>query len=531
MNFEVSALDISIIVLSLAVVVAVGLWTGRNKDTSAEGFFLASGRMPWWIIGTAFVSTSVSSEQIVGTVGGAYRYGMGIANWEWWSLPPYAVLIGVFIPIYLRNRISTVPELLKRRYNSFAADIYSYIMLFAYVVVFAVPVLYGGALTFSELTPFNFYLVLWTMVLLVAAYTVKGGLASVMWTDAVQCAMLLGGGLLLFFIALYRIPGGWGAMVEASPERFHLYHPPDDELAPFAGLAAGTFGLFIFYQAANQVMVQRVLSARSMWHGMMGIIFAGFINFVRPLVTCFLGFIVYHWIHEMNRAEPLQSQDLTFPFALKTFAPAWGLRGIILAGFLAAVMSSISALANSTATIFSLDVYKRLINPGASDHRLVRVGQFASLCALVLAGILAPAVEYAGGIFQYFQTGVTYLATPFIAVILVGLFWGRANHQGAIAGLLGGIVVQISVVIVDRSLGWDLHWLYIGAIAEALIVLLVVVVSVATPPPPPEKWKPFLWRPSMLVGITGEVRPWFSSVQLWFSVYAIVFVLVYWWFW
>ena len=134
---------------------------------------------------------------------------------------------------------------------------------------------------------------LWGTVAIVGLYTVKGGLASVMWTDAVQCVMLLGGGITLFFVALARIPGGWNAMVLANPERFHLYHPPDDPIAPFPALICGSLGVFLFYQASNQVMIQRVLAARSTWDGLMGIIFAGFINFFRPLVTCFLGFIVY----------------------------------------------------------------------------------------------------------------------------------------------------------------------------------------------------------------------------------------------
>jgi len=526
-----NAADITIIIASLAIVVIVGLIAGRKRGQRAEDFFLASGRMPWWIIGTAFVSTSVSSEQIVGTIGSAYKNGMGIANWEMWSLPPYAILIAVFIPIYLRNKITTVPELLKRRYCSLAGDIYSYVMLFAYVVVFNVPVLYGGALTFAALTNTNFYIVLWVMVFLVAIYTVKGGLASVMWTDAVQCVMLLGGGLALYFVALWHVPGGWTAMVQANPERFHLYGPPNDPMAPFAGLVAGTLGLFVFYQATNQVMVQRILGARSLWHGIMGIIFAGFINFLRPLVTCFLGFIVYYWIYQMKQAAPLENQDLTFPFALQTFAPSWGLRGIILAGFLAAVMSTVSALANSTATIFSLDVYRRNINPQASEQRLVRVGQTASLIALIIAAFLAPAVGLAGGIFKYFQTGVTYLATPFISVILVGLLWKRANQQGALAGLFGGIIIQLLVVAADALFGWKIHWLYLGAIAEGLTIILIIIVSLATPPPPREQWEPFLWRPSMLLNITGESKPWYASAALWFTLYAMIFILIYWWLW
>ena len=452
-------LDTIIVIGSLTIVVWIGRLASRGVKETASEYFLASGKMPWYIIGTAFVSTSVSSEQIVGTVGAAYRDGMGVANWEWWGFSTFLLLL-TFIPIYLKNRISTVPELLTRRYGPLCADIYSWVMLPAYVFIFLVPVLYGGSLAFSNLAGWNFYLVLWGTVLLVALYTIKGGLKAVMWTDAVQCLMLIGGGILLYCVAIWKIPGGWSAMIQASPERFHLYHPPGDKVAPFLGLIAGSVGLFLFYEGANQVMIQRVLSARSTWDGMMGIVFANCISLFRPLVTCFLGLIVYHWIHVMKEAPPLADPDMAFPFVLTNLSPAWGLRGIVLAGFLAAVMSTISALANSTATMFSLDVYKKLIHRNAADDRVVLVGRIASTVALVLAAIVAPSVRYLGGIFVYFQTGVTYLATPFIAVILMGFFWRRSNYPAALFGLIGGIAIQLAVAFGLPILGYDLHWLY-----------------------------------------------------------------------
>jgi solute:Na+ symporter, SSS family len=531
MEFSLSAIDIAIIVGSVVLVVFVGLVATRRQDKTAKGYFLASGKLRWWIIGAAFVSTSVSSEQIVGTVGAAYRDGMGIANWEWWALPCYTLVIVFFIPIYLKNRIATVPELLTRRFGPLCGDIYSWTMLFAYVFIFMVAILYGGSLAFSDLTGVNFYIVLWATIVLIALYTVKGGLISVMYTDALQCVMLLGGGILLYFLSLHHIPGGWHEMAMKSPERFHLYYPPGDHVAPFLGLLAGTVGLFVFYQATNQVMIQRVLAARSMWDGIMGVIFAGFINLFRPLVTCFLGLIVYHYIHVMKEAPPLENPDMTFPFALRTFAGTWGLKGVILAGFLAAVMSATSALANSTATIFSLDIYKR-IKTDATDRQMVWMGRLVSFLALATAGLIAPIVENMGGIFLYFQKGITYLSTPIISVIIMGILWKRANYASAVFGLIGGIVIQMLIVYCNYLFQWNLHWFYLAFFAEVLIMAGMVIVALSTAPPAENQWRPFWWRPSLLTNFDpGVVRPWYQKASLWFTIYAVIWFYLYWRFW
>src|SRR5215470_16241409 len=170
-GFALSSLDIAIIAGTIVLSVSVGLWASRRVEQTSRGFFLASGRMPWWLIGAAFVSTSVSSEQIVGTVGAAYKYGMGIANWEWWCLPTYALVIIFFVPLYLKNRISTVPEFLTRRFGAACGDIYSYVILCAYVFLFLTPALYGGSVTFSNLTGSPPWVVLAAIVLLVGFYT------------------------------------------------------------------------------------------------------------------------------------------------------------------------------------------------------------------------------------------------------------------------------------------------------------------------------------------------------------------------
>ncbi len=536
MGFSLNAIDITIILSTLLITVGVGLYASRNQGKSAKSYFLASGQLPWYIIGSAFVSTSVSSEQIVGTIGAAYRHGMGIANNEWFTVPHYTLLMLVFVPMYLRNRITTVPDFLSRRFGPLCGDIYSWVMLVAYIVVFMVPVMYGGSFAISNLTGWDFYWVLWIMVVLIGAYAIKGGLASVMWTDAVQCIMLVGGGMVLFFTALHHTPGGWHAMIQADPDRFHLYRPVNDEMAPFLGMILFVFSGGLFYQAGNQVMIQRILGARSRWDGMMGVVFAGFVNMVRPLVTCFLGFVVYYWITHLNKngGVPLKNQDSAFSFVLqqKELVGSWGLRGIVLAGFLAAVMSTISALSNSTATIFSLEVYHKLINKTASEKQLVAVGRIAAIIALALAALLAPSVPHFGHIFGYFQTSVTYLATPFSSVILLGVFWKRTNYQGALFGLIGGAVIMASVVVGLNLAGVYLHWFYNASIAQVIIIVGAMVVSLATPPPSEDQWKPFLWSRKWLGEITdGQSRPWYYNWVFWFVLYVMVWTYCYWLYW
>ncbi len=531
-NFHLSGLDIFIIVGITLFVVIIGLIAAKKADRTVKGYFLASGKMPWYLVGAAFVATTVSSEQIVGTMGATYKDGMGIANWTWWALPTYLLTMIFFIPMYLRNKIMTVPEFLKRRYGSACASIYSVVMTIGYILVFLPPILYGGSITVSELTGWDQYYVMVGIVVVTASYTLLGGLNSVMWTDAIQCVLFLGGGILFFWLALDHIPGGWSAMVEAAPERFHLYHPPSDPEAPFLGLIIASFGVFLFYQSSNQVMIQRILSAKSTWDGMVGIVFAGFIGIVLPVVTCLIGLVVYHWLDVIGRGESLlpNDYDKAFPLALETFAPS-GVKGIVLAGFFAAIMSSVSALSNSISTIFSLDIYRNFLRKNAGDRELITTGQLSGGVALLIASLIAPMVGTVG-LFKYFQIGVTYIATPFISVILLGIFWKRTSYAGAVAGLIGGVAIQVVLAIALPLLAIRLHWLYVGGISQVLTMLLIMIVSLYTAPPTADQVKSFVWRPSWLRTLDDGVRrPWYKRVAFWAALYALAWCYIYWRFW
>lgn len=531
-NFYLSGLDITIIVGITLFVVIIGLVAAKRADRTVKGYFLASGKMPWYLVGAAFVATTVSSEQIVGTMGATYKDGMGIANWTWWALPTYLLTMIFFIPMYLRNKIMTVPEFLKRRFGPACASIYSVVMIIGYVFVFLPPVLYGGSITVSEMTGWNQYYVMAGIVVATGSYTLLGGLNSVMWTDAIQCVLFMVGGVLFFWLALDHIPGGWNAMVEAAPDRFHLYHPPSDPEAPFLGLIVASFGVFLFYQSSNQVMIQRILSAKSTWDGMMGIIFAGFIGIVLPVVTCLMGLVMYHWLDVMHRGPSLlpDNYDKAFPLALQTFAPS-GIKGIVLAGFFAAVMSSVSALSNSISTIFSLDVYRNFLRKKAGDKEMIISGQVSGGMALLIASWVAPLVGTVG-LFKYFQMGVTYIATPFISVIILGILWKRTSYAGAVVGLLGGVAIQLVLASMLALLEIRLHWLYAGGISQLLTMLLVIVVSLYTTPSTADQVNRFIWRPSWLLTLDDGIRrPWWKQVRFWALLYALAWCYIYWRFW
>lgn len=225
------------------------------------------------------------------------------------------------------------------------------------------------------------------------------------------------------------------------------------------------------------------------------------------------------------------NQDKAFPLALQLFAPS-GLKGIILAGFFAAVMASVSSLSNSIATIFSLDVYKKYINKDAGDKKLIVAGQISGGAALIASSLIAPLVGSVG-LFKYFQTGVTYMATPFISVLLMGLFWRRANYAGAVAGLIGGVIIQVALGAFLLAANVTLHWLYVGAIAQALTMLLIVVVSLRTTPPVLAEIDRFLWKWSWVQNMDDKAarRPWWKQIKLWFALYALAWCYIYWRFW
>ncbi len=539
-----SAIDVAIIVASMLLVISVGAIAGRKRGDTAHGYFLGGNKMPWWLIGTAFVATGISSEQMIGTVGITYDYGMAIGNWEWFALPCYTMVLVFFIPIYLKNKVTTVSGFMSDRFGPAVGTTYSCILLLLYVSVYMVTVLYAGSLAFAnvvftDVTWWKTLLVLLFIAAGVGAYTIHGGLTSVMWADLFQCVLLMVGGITLFWIALGHVPGGWAGLVEGAksigdPQRMHIYQSPGHPKAPFLGVCLATFGGFTFYQVGNQAMAQRMLSARTTWDALVGLVLAQCINFFRPMVTCFLGLVVFHWINVMHQADPLPKSDLAFVFALRNFAPEWGVRGIVLAGLIAAVMATLSGLVNSTSTLFSTDIYKKFINKEASDRQMVHIGRTASFVALLIAACISPVVGKFG-IFNFFQNALNFVACPFMITMLMGMFWKRVNYPAAMFGLIGGIIIQIIVQSIFSG-GIPgipyLHWQYVGAIAQVIIGIGIAIIALNTAEPDYSKVEPRLWSVKLLKAYDeGVRRPWYQQLKVLWGTVAVIWFGIYFWFW
>ena len=538
-----STIDVVIIVASMLLVISVGAIAGRNRGDTAHGYFLGGNKMPWWLIGTAFVATGISSEQMIGTVGITYDYGMAIGNWEWFALPCYTMVLVFFIPIYLKNKVTTVSGFMSDRFGPAVGTTYSCILLLLYICVYMVTVLYAGSLAFSnvvftEVTWWKTLLVLLFIAAGVGAYTIHGGLTSVMWADLFQCILLMVGGITLFWIAMGHIPNGWAGLVQGAqdigdPQRMHIYQSPGHPKAPFLGVCLATFGAFTFYQVGNQAMAQRMLSARTTWDALVGLVLAQCFAFFRPMVTCFLGLVVFQWIQVMHRAPPLEKSDLAYVFALKNFAE-WGVRGIVLAGLIAAVMATLSGLVNSTSTLFSTDIYKKFIHKEATDREMVRVGRSALFVALLLAACISPIVGKFG-IFNFFQNALNFVACPFMITMLMGMFWKRVNYPAAMFGLVGGIIIQIIVALVFSG-GIPgipyLHFQYVGAIAQVIIGIGIAVIALNTAEPDYSKVEPRLWSVKLLKAYDqGVPRPWYQQLKVLWGTVAVIWFGIYFWFW
>lgn len=422
-------IDLLVFVGYFVAILVIGFWAGRKQESTVSGYFRGSDRLAWYTIGLSIVAAGISSEQFVGEVGYAYSLGMPVANFEWAVLPALSILLWVFVPIYLRNRVTTMPEYLQQRFGPQVRTVYALLSVASYVFVNFALVFYTGGLALEKMWGINRFVAVYGMALITGLYTVYGGLSAVAWTSSFQCILLMGGGLYVFFAGMSVIHWDFAAMLGVGQQQ-HLMTPASDPALPWTALVFLALSTNVWYYGTNQYINQRCLAARNQWHAMMGVLLAGALQVLLPLATSFPG-MIYRVINpDLSPTEA----NAAYPLVVAAVVPM-GLRGLVAAAVVGAIMSTISGLVNSTSTIVTLDLFQRWKGQSWSEERLVSYGRWSGAVALLIGAAFAPVVMRWESLFRYAQDIWAPMAAPTVVVFLAAAFCRRATGRGANACL------------------------------------------------------------------------------------------------
>lgn len=462
---ELSGIDIFTFVAFLCAVVSISLYASRKGD-SAEDYFLAGRGLSWWLIGFSLIASNISTEHFIGMAGKGYGLGLAIASFEWLSAPVLVFIALVLLPKFLRAGIYTMPEYLEYRFGPTARTIMAAYFMVMYVVAAMAGVLYSGGLALQSIFGVDLYLGVWMIGILAGAYTVYGGLKAVVWSDLLQGITLLLGGAIVLGIGLSKV-GGVGSFLAANEDKLHLALPYDHPEYPWTILLLGMWIPQLGYWGFNQFITQRTLAAKSLLQGQKGVLFAASLKLLIPLFVVFPGIMAA----QLYGAE-IQQGDLAFPFLVKKLLPA-GLRGIIFAALLGAVMSSLDSMLNSASTIFTIDIYNRHFVKGhVGGRQLITVGRIATAVFVIFACILAPELRHSKSIYDYMQQVWSFVWPGTVAVFLLGIFYQRVPQGAAVLGMLFSPLAYVVSFLV-----FDVVFLNASAIALVLTCLVMLAYT------------------------------------------------------
>ena len=458
---SLSYLDIAIILIYFGIILWIARWASNTKSASgsAVDYFLAGKNSGWLVIGASLFASNIGSEIILGVSGAGARGNMPMANFEIIASLVLILLGWVFVPFYLRTGVYTMPEFLEKRYSKACRSYLSVISILAYVITKISLIIFAGALVFETIgIPF------WTgaiiTVLATGFYTVLGGLKAVIYTDMVQAFILLIGTIAVTAFGLYAL-GGWDHMIdvitmasvqEGNPpteQFFNLWRPMADTEYPWTGMLFGAPILGVWYWCTDQYIVQRTLSAKDVNNARKGALFAGYLKLLPVFIFFIPGVIAYALLQEGRIDFSMENADQALPAMINGFLPS-GLKGLAIAGLLAALMSSLSSAFNSSSTLLTIDFYQKY-KPTATQKDLVRFGRIATVVLVVVSLGWIPFMKslMGGGIFHYLQSVQAYISPPIAAVFLFGLFYKWINANGAIVSLWVGFVVGIFRLVTE----------------------------------------------------------------------------------
>ncbi len=498
---NIATLDYIIFFLYFVIVISIALWVStkpKGEERTSEDYFLAGRALPWWIIGASLIASNISAEQMIGMTGTAFASGIAVVSYEWMAAVTLLIVAKFFLPTFLKMRIYSMPQYLENRFDSRVSMGLGVFWLLVYVFVNLTAVLYLGALTMERVAQIP----LWYGIIGLAAvsliYTLYGGLSAVAWTDIIQVTVLFFGGTALTYVGLNAVSDGGGAIVgfnmlmEQAPDRFHTvldWNHPD---LPWIGVFIGGMWMAnISYWGFNQYITQRALAGKNIREAQLGLVFAAFLKVIVPIVVLLPGIIVYVLMPDLVPvdANGVQRNDMAYATLINELAPV-GLKGLVIAALIAAIVSSLNSMTNSSATIFTMDIYRKFDHK-ASERRLVFIGRATSLIAIIIAICMAPLMQNFDEMFLYIQEYTGFVSPGVVAIFFYGLFWKRATAAAA----LWMVILTIPLSVAFKFLP---DMLFPGTVAAAFInpflhrmgltfiILMIVgyVVSLMTEPKP-----------------------------------------------
>jgi len=485
-------LDWIFIALYFMVIFAVAWWAIRQEKSTRQnssGYFLASRNAGWFVIGASLFASNIGSEHLVGLAGTGAASGVAVGQFEIMASLILLILGWVFVPFYLRSSVYTMPEFLERRYSPEARWYLSIISIIAYVLTKISVTIAAGGIVFETLMGINFWTGALIVVVATGIYTVLGGLRAVLYTDMLQMFILIGGSILVTVTGLLKLGGVQRLYEVAGSGYFNMWRPVSDPNFPWTGIIFGIPILGIWYWCTDQFIVQRVLSAKNIENARRGTIFGGYLKLLPVFIFVIPG-VVAHALAKSGQLT-LGRPDQALPALISVLIPI-GLRGLIVAGLLAALMSSLSSVFNSCSTLITLDIYQKL-RPKASEKHLVRVGQIATAILVIFGLAWIPFMKLISGqLYQYLQSVQSYISPPIASVFLIGLLWSRVNSKGAMASLMTGFVLGMGRLIAELNKsaldGWlyryaDINFLHFAILLFVICSAVLIVVSLMTPEP------------------------------------------------
>ena len=512
-EITLSNLDLGIIIGYFLFIILIGYYVSKKTDTG-EDLFLAGRSLGWAAIGFSLFASNISSTTLIGLTGQAYVTGISVSNYEWMATLVLIFMAIFFIPFYLRSKIDTIPEFLERRFDSRSRKYFSIVTIFLSIIVDTAGGLYAGALVMQVFFPF---LELWQTIVPLAIfaglYTAAGGLKAVVYTDVMQAIILLFGSTTIAYLMFAEFDFSWEAAMASVPDgNMSVIRPLDDPALPWLGTLIGVPVLGFYYWATNQYIVQRILGAKDVKNARWGAMLGGLLKLPVLFIMVIPGVLAF------SIFPGLPDSDMVFPTMVAEILPV-GITGLVLAGLIAAIMSSIDSTLNSASTLITMDFIKPK-NPSLTPKETAKIGRWATIILMVIASVWAPMIQYFPGMFQYIQEAFSYIVPPVVAIFLMGMFWERGNRHAAFITLVSGHLFSLSVFTLSKMGFVNIHFTISAGILTVLCVLIFILVSVSGEKPAREKVEGITWKSRLAEPVSD--LPWYKDYRVHSAVLVIL---------